>query len=246
MNFDKCKEEFDRYTSSFDKTIPKINRKYYHTYRVVELAEEIAKSENLNEHDLELAKICGLLHDIARFTQAIEYQTFNDYKSFDHGDKAYEILIKDDYISKYLDNEEDKQICLKAIKNHNKFVVENGLSKRELYFTNLLRDSDKLDILYTQKNLVDDGQTEIFKPVLEAFKEKRLYKIDPKVVTPNIVSEILLQMCFIYDFNFKKSYQIIKEKKIIENKIRVLRENCDKATVDEIEEIALNYINSKV
>ena len=98
----------------------------------------------------------------------------------------------------------------------------------------------------TQKISVDDGSSEIFEPVLESFRERKLYKINPNIVTPNIVSEILLQLCFIFDFNFKESYRILMDKKIVEKKINLLRENCDKNIVNEIEQIAKDYINSKL
>ena len=80
MDFEECKNEFNKYVSNFDMNINKINRKYYHTYRVVGYMEKLAKSIKLNESDEYLAKVCGLLHDIARFRQATEFQTFNDYK----------------------------------------------------------------------------------------------------------------------------------------------------------------------
>ena len=238
MDFEECKNEFNKYVSNFDMNINKINRKYYHTYRVVGYMEKLAKSIKLNESDEYLAKVCGLLHDIARFRQATE--------SFDHGNVACEILTKDDYISKYLTSKEDKEVCLKAIKNHNKFAIEDDLKEKEIFFANLLRDGDKLDILNTQKNFVNDGQTEIISPVLDSFRNKKLYKISLEVTVPNIVSEIVAQMCFIFDLNFKESYKILKEKNIIEKKIELLRENCDEKVVAEIENIAKSYINSKI
>ena len=246
MDFEKCKNEFNKYVSNFDMNINKINRKYYHTYRVVGYMEKLAHCENLSESDIYLAKVCGLLHDIARFRQATEFQTFNDFISFDHGNVACEILMEDDYISKYLSSDEDKRICLKAIKNHNKFALEDKLEEKEVFFTKLLRDCDKLDILDTQKNLVDDGKTEIILPVLEAFRNRKLYKINPEAKVPNIVSEIVVHMCFIFDLNFNESYKILQEKNILERKIKLLRENCDEKTVDEIENITNSYINSKI
>lgn len=246
MDFDKCRREFDKYANNFDMNNDMINRKYYHTYRVVEYSEQISKAENLNENDIKLAKVCALLHDIARFPQAMEYGTFNDYKSFDHGDKGYEILLENNYILNYLENKEEQKICLKAIKNHNKVVVEDDLTERELYFTKLVRDSDKIDIINIQQNIVNDGKKEIFAPILEAVRNRHLYKIQPKNPIPNIVSRILMQICFIFDLNFKKSFEIIKDKKIIERKIKILRENCDKNIVDEIEEIVNSYINSMI
>ena len=43
----------------------------------------------------------------------------------------------------------------------------------------------------------------------------------------------------IYDFNFEESFKIIKDKKILENKIQILRQTCDKSVVNEIENIVI-------
>ena len=93
----------------------------------------------------------------------------------------------------------------------------------------------------TQRNIVNDGEKEIFLPVLQAFRKNELYKKNYKL---NIVSIILMQICFIFDLNFKKSFEILENKKIIERKIGILRENCDKTIVDEIEKTVFSYINS--
>ena len=79
MDFENCKKEFERYVNSFDRNNEKIARKYIHSLRVVEYAEQISKSEDLEKHDILIAKVSALLHDIARFRQAKEFNTFNDF-----------------------------------------------------------------------------------------------------------------------------------------------------------------------
>ena len=49
-------------------------------------------------------------------------------------------------------DKEDYQVVYTAIKNHNKFVIESNLTERELLFSKLIRDADKLDILYALGN----------------------------------------------------------------------------------------------
>ena len=78
---------FNKYVKGFDLKNKNIMRKFHHTYRVVEYANDIAVSLKLNDDDIVLAKVCALFHDIARFIQATQYNTFIDSKSFDHGDK---------------------------------------------------------------------------------------------------------------------------------------------------------------
>lgn len=241
MNFDKCKTEFDRYVSNYDIENNDIKRKYFHTYRVVDYAYQIAKSINLDEHDLFLVKVCALLHDIARFKQMTEYGTFNDNHSFDHGNIGFEILIENNYISKYLINRNDINICLKTVKNHNKYLVEDGLSNRELLFVNIIRDSDKIDIMDTQKNTIQDGKKEISKGVMDSFKSQKLYLKGKERSILNNISAIVLQLCFIFDINFKKSFEILEKKKIIKRKLLILKENCEEDIYNEIERIIIDY-----
>ncbi|MBO6233641.1 MAG: HD domain-containing protein [Clostridia bacterium] len=219
-------EKFNKYIKQFDMTNEMISRKYYHTFRVANYAKELAKSENLNEQDTFIAYLCGILHDIARFKQATEYKTFSDFKSFDHGDMGYNILVENDYISNYIQDEESKQIILKAVKNHNKYEVETGLTDRQLFFTKLIRDSDKIDILDKLRNEIHDNSTTIDEDVMQAFKEHRLYKRDGTI--RNDATQILISLCFVFDLNFKRSLEIIKEKGIVERKLKILKEHLGK------------------
>ena len=218
-------EEFNKYTKQYNMNNEMISRKYYHTFRVANYAKEIAKSENLNEQDTYIAFLCGLLHDIARFKQATEYNTFYDLKSFDHGDMGYSILKENDYISKYIQDDESKTIILKAVKNHNKFAIEDGLNDRELFFFFLVRDSDKLDILDKQRNEINDNSTTIDDDVMQALKEHRLFRRDGTI--RNDATEMIKGICFVFDFNFKRSVEIIKEKGILERNLEVLKKNLD-------------------
>ena len=146
-------KEFQTFVKRYDLSNPDIMRKFHHTFRVVEYAKDIARSEGLSEDDVNLAMLCALLHDIARFRQWSIYKTYVDEKSYDHGDEAYKILKDKNYISKYTADPYEQRIILKAVKNHNKYKIEDGLSDRELFFTKLVRDADKIDIICTQNEL---------------------------------------------------------------------------------------------
>lgn len=244
--FEKCKKEFNSYANQFNMNIEKIKQKYQHSFRVVQFAEQIAKSENLSEHDVFLVKVCALLHDIARFRQFTEYQTFNDKLSFDHGDIGCEILLENNYISNYLTEKEDQDICLKAVKNHNKYAIENGLSAKERYFCNMIRDSDKIDIMQTQRAEIKDGQTDIMPEIIDSLQQHILYHKDKETFERNDISTVALHLCFVFDFNFQESYRILLEKKIIEKKMNLIRNVCEKNLANEIEENIDSYIKTKM
>lgn len=211
MNF------FDKYTSNYDMNIKELNYKYHHSYRVMENMKAIAKSINLSSKDIELAKCIGLLHDIARFTQFEKFKSFNDI-NLDHGDYAINIL-KETNALKYFDiNKSDYEVVYKAIKNHNKYEIESNLSERELLFSKMIRDADKLDILYALgnpelKEIFREDKGEISERIHKEFYQNKLVKLN---FQENENENIIVLFSFIYDINFNTSIDIIKQNKLYE------------------------------
>lgn len=233
---------FDDYVSHYDKDNDMIKNKYEHTYRVVSYAKKIAESENLNNHDTKLALTCALLHDIARFKQATEYNTFHDKLSFDHGDEGYNILKENDYINKYIDNDEDKNIVLKAVKNHNKLNIEDGLTERELYFSKLTRDSDKLDIFVTQINEIKDNSNAIDERLLDSIKTRT--QAQDKYIT-NDCGLLFRMICFIYDLNFKESFKILLSSNLLDKKFELLK-TVNNIDTNKIKNEIYSYIEERI
>ena len=143
--------EFLKYTEKYDLEDENIQRKKEHSLRVMNISETIARKLNLSEEEIQLSTLIGLLHDIARFEQYKRYQTFKDSNSFDHGNYALKILNRD--IRKYIEQDDYDEIIRKAIKNHNKFIIEDELTKKEELFAKIIRDADKIDILYESVEL---------------------------------------------------------------------------------------------
>ena len=158
VNLEKSKEEFLKYTENYDLENESIKRKQLHSLRVMRISKEIASGLNLNDDEKQIATLIGLLHDIARFEQYTQYKTFRDKDSIDHGDLGAKILEKD--IRKYIETDKYDEIIIKAVKNHNKYSIEEGLTEKELLFAKLIRDADKIDILYEAVEIFNLG-TEI-------------------------------------------------------------------------------------
>ena len=251
IDIKKAEEEFKKYTSKYDMTELHISRKVTHTFRVVELCEKIAISIGRNEEDINLAKLIGLLHDIARFEQYTIYKTYNDLKSIDHGDFAVEILQKDNYIRKYIETVEYDEIIFKAIKNHNKYEIEDGMSERERLFCKIIRDADKIDIIYQatceswEKDIEKIEGQSITQEVINDFNSKSTIN---RVNVREIIDRIVVIVAFIYDLNFKESYKILKDKDYI-NKI-FDRFNFEKeetkVQMEQIQKIAIDYISKEM
>ena len=160
INFEKAEKEFFNYTENYDTTNPNIHRKIYHSLRVMELCRKIAESLNLNKEQCDLAALIGLLHDISRFEQYRLYQSFSDI-NLDHGDNAIKILEDNNFIRKFIETDKYDEIIKIAIKNHNKFKIQDGIDGDYLMYSKIIRDADKLDIFYEAVNMFWKSDEEI-------------------------------------------------------------------------------------
>lgn len=208
---------FDKYVSNYDMTDPDINYKYYHSYRVMDVCVLIATKLNLPEKDIHLAKIIGLLHDIGRFEQDKLYNSFKDNK-MDHGNYGVDIL-KENHILDYFNiDKEDYEVVSKAIKNHNKFKIEESLTERELLFSKIIRDADKLDILYAlgqekYKKILRQDEEEMSENLKKSFFNNQSGDVkDVKSHNDGLV----ITFSYIYDINFKETFEIIHKEKYYE------------------------------
>lgn len=248
-NLEKAKEKFIKYTENYDLTNDKIKGKQIHSLRVMKISRQIAERLELSQEEINLATLIGLLHDIARFEQYTKYNTFKDLESIDHGDFGAEILQKE--IRKYVETNQYDDIIIKAVKNHNKYKIEDGLTEKEELFSQIVRDADKIDIFYESVVMFWKGKEEevensvISKNTVEQFQnfvQIKSQKIESKI--DNVIKVI----AFIFDLNFKPSFQILEEEDYI-NKILNrydFKDENTKQKVEEIRKIANEYVRNKM
>lgn len=208
-------EKFKKYVDKFDFGDSNITRKYDHSLRVMELCKGIAKDLGLSNDDILLSEVIGLLHDYGRFMQVNKYHTFSDLKSIDLGDYGVQVLFDNNEISNYWDNKNDYDIIYDAIKYHNKLEIPKGLDKRNNMFCQIVRDADKLDILYifASKIFILPEDDDISLKVKETFEdEKQINRKDEISGADRVITTLAL----IYDLNYKYSFRYLKKYKIIE------------------------------
>lgn len=227
-------EIFNNFINNYDLSIPQLEEKKFHTFRVVDYAKEIAKSINMSDEDVKEAAICALFHDLGRFPQFSEYHTFHDRDSFDHGDKSYEILKEMGY---------DDNIVLNAVKYHNKYAIADDLSDREKLFAKITRDADKIDILLTQSK---EKYEENYK-----ITDEIMYYFNKKMLMPNNIGNYktisrLREIAFIFDINYNKSYEIIKNSNIIDEKINTIYNATHDDKIFEIKKLLDERIDEHV
>ena len=232
----KAEEFFEEYTSKYDKNTSGISLKYNHSYRVVKKAELISKSIKLNKDDMELVRVCALLHDISRFEQYKQYNTFDDSKSFDHGDKGKEILLENGF---------NDEILLDAVKYHNKYEIPEYLDNRNKLFLRIVRDADKVDILEHQGMVVKTKNYTIPQEIKDCFIEHKSINNNIKCNAEGNIYSVLRMLAFIFDLNYKESFKMVKEKNIIDIKCDLIKEQGIKG-IEEIRKICNEYVESRL
>lgn len=223
INIKKSKDEFMKYTNNYDIENENIDRKIYHSLRVMEISKKIATNMGLGNEQIELATLIGLLHDIGRFEQFKIYQTYSDLESIDHGDLGADILKQNNFIRNFIKESKYDEIILKSIQNHNKYKIADDLNKEEKLFCKIVRDADKIDILYEAieifwKNGREEIQNDLISDkVYNEFLNKKPIKKD-KNMKKNGIDKLVLMLAFVFDINFHESLEILKKEDYL-NKI---------------------------
>lgn len=217
IDLEKAKSEFIKYTNTYDLNDTAIVAKINHSLRVMDYSRRIAENLNLSKEQTDLATLIGLLHDIARFEQRKRYGTYSDKLSIDHGDFAIELLEKDNFIRKFIETDKYDIIIKKAIKNHNKYKIEN-LDGEELVQAQIVKDADKLDIFFQVATLYykDTNITENSEISMDYLEQLRQGKCIYRKADENQADELVLITSFIYDIYFDYSLKIISDEKYIE------------------------------
>lgn len=174
----RARGEFKRYTDAYDAANPRIALKIDHTYRVAEACERIARGEGWSDDDIDLAWLCGLLHDIGRFEQLRRWDTFKDADSTSHAALGVEVLFGEHPVDapavtgirRFADTGEDGLIR-SSIAYHSDFRLPEGLDGRTRRFCEIVRDGDKLDIM---RNIADSPVETILKIDETAFLDSRI------------------------------------------------------------------------
>lgn len=198
-----------------------IRLKEVHTGIVTSIAVELAKHLGLAVHDVQLAEIMGLFHDVGRFRQFTIYRTFNDAVSEDHAALGLKALDELPFFSRLAPA--DEALVRFAIWNHNKKVIAPTEDARELFFARLLRDADKLDIFRVLRPFLapPDGSG-----VSPDFLEKFIAgeQVDYTQIR-TMDDRKLVRLMWVYDVNFSWTLRRIRERGYIEDIIAHLPEN---------------------
>lgn len=255
-NLRQLKAWFTKYVHSFYATEPVLRPdlvlKEKHSRRVGVQILNIGGKLGLGDNDLRIAETMGLLHDIGRFEQVTRYRTFSDRKSVDHAAMGLLVLQREKTLAAL--DEKTRQLIRKAISYHNRLGVPAEESPACLFYSRLLRDADKLDILA------------LFADYYYIDEEKRSTIVeldlpDEPDVSPGVLKDLqqgkvvnmshlkflndfkLLQLGWVYDINFQPTLQALHGHGYLQ-KIRATLPSS--AAIDHIYAQMLSYIEGRL
>lgn len=164
------------------------------------------------------------------------------------------ILFEDNMIREFIQEDTYDEVIYHAILNHNKYQLPNELKGKALLHSKLIRDADKTDIFRVNIN-------EPLEAVLGLSKEEFQHcNIEHQAISPKVYQDVMNKKCtsvsdwnnemdswvgnlsFMFDYNFIKGIQIVKQKRYIEKMVaRIHYQNPD--TRDKMRTI-LGFIQS--
>lgn len=233
-------DAFDKYVQLYDLNNYNLKSKYNHSYRVMNLNKKYAKLLNFNQEDVSIATAIGLLHDIGRFEQYKQFESFDDSKTIDHADYSIKMLFDKNHIEKFKIDKNYYDIIKFAIQNHNKISIQNTNNPQKLMHAKLIRDTDKIDITYIFAHEVKhlDTSDTISKDVLDDIRNHRIVN---RKHCQNRNDNLSVYFAFAFDINFDECLPELK------NNIDLLYQKItNKKLFEEIYNIIINYIEKRL
>ena len=252
VTFSYHEQKFIEYADSFigHAQEPCLILKKEHTFRVVENTKKILSSLFLAPQDRYCAELTALYHDIGRFTQYETYKTFLDKKSENHAHLAVRILKKYEPFLREPKHIQEK--VLAAVMLHNALQLPAKLPEKFRLLCEIIRDADKLDIMYVmamnftqslpEKDSVilhvKDDPYAFSKHILALALQGRVIKYTDLVY----VNDFKILLCaWIFSLYLPKSKELLKEQGFINIILDSLPNHADIAVFKEMILKELNY-----
>lgn len=223
---DRARAAFKSYTDAYDATNPRIALKIEHTHHVAEACDAVAREQGWSSEDIDLAWLCGLLHDMGRFEQLRRWDTFKDAESMSHAALGIEVLFGENpadapavtSIRDFIDDPAEDELIRASIAHHSDFRLPTELDTRTRSFCEIVRDGDKIDIMRTIADSTVDTILKVDEdtflashfstPALTAFDEHRCVARDER----NEPADYLVGLiCFMFELVHPASRALARE-----------------------------------
>lgn len=179
---------FDRHVNAYrdaDGALPAaLELKYTHSQRVAKDARLIAEGLDLALQNVQLAWVCGLVHDVGRFFQYEQYGSFSDADTMDHGLAGRRVLEAGEASLHFAPDEWEALVL--AVEYHNRKTADlpGTLSIQAERLLKIIRDADKLDIMdLVLRSVARDG----FRELPEMLPHIRF----SRDLTPDVAGDVL-------------------------------------------------------
>lgn len=211
---------FKTYTDAYDATNPRIALKIEHTYHVARACDAVAREQGWSPQDIDLAWLCGLLHDMGRFEQLRRWDTFKDAESMSHAALGVEVLFGENpadapattSIRDFIEADENDELIRASIAYHSDFRLPEELDERTRRFCDIVRDGDKVDIMRTIADSTVDTILKVDEktflashfssPTLAAFDEHRCVARDERDEPADFLAGLI---CFMFELVYPAS-----------------------------------------
>ena len=253
-DLDYFKRWFKEYIAQFyelpDGRIQPIVMKEQHTQRTCQEILLLGRECGLSEEDLLLAETAALFHDIGRFPQWKQYSTFVDSLSEDHALLGLEVVSRHKVLMRI--SPEQRGVIRKAIRHHNLRELPENVSQRQLLFSRLLRDADKLDI-WRVVIMHQEGSRDLAEalvgdiPLSNSYTDEILVEL-MEMRAPDFSSVrnqndmILLRLGWVFDLNFAPSCRQVLERNYVE---RLCVHLPARSELQEVKKYLISYLKNR-
>lgn len=248
----RVRKVFKDYVKGYNEKDPKIALKISHTYRVADMCEEIAESLDLTKEEQRLSWLLGMLHDIGRFEQVRIFNTFVDSQSVDHAEFGADILFKQRMIEEFIDDRSQDKLIEAAIRNHNKFRIDESVTGKGLVLSEILRDADKIDILRVN---IDTPMEDIYNTTTEillnsdvspeVMEQVRNRQCITREVRKTPVDHLIGHLALCFELVFPRSRKFVIEQGYLEKLCNFPTKNLKtRECIKETKEYVLDFLKS--
>jgi len=162
----------------------------------------------------------------------------------------------DFYFTKnFIEDDKYDYIIKTAVLNHNKGKIDEGLSEKEMLFSKIIRDADKLDII-NNILLIEDFKivfwfdnfdiSEISEYAMKTMENRTLLNYE---YVKNNADQIVVFYAYIFDLYFDISLKIVAKEKSLEKYTEIIKKKFTSLQVhkqsDRILEICYKYFKDK-
>lgn len=218
--FDGYVHQFYTGDEQFDSAI---SLKEKHTKNVAIEILDIACSLDFNAEQCYLAEIIALLHDIGRFEQYARYHTYSDRMSEDHAKLGIEVIRKTGVLNRF--STQMQNLIESVVTHHNQATLPQSKDLLFLIMLKLLRDADKIDILqvvtehylgFSRNNVINLGlpdSADVSDAIVQCVMNRKIANVKD-LKTRNDFK--LLQISWIFDLNYHKTYRIFENRRYLD------------------------------